>query len=136
MPIEVSDRIEQINRGTRLDDDNFYYTMNGSDIDFSVNAIIEDEYDTVGLDQSTDVKYIIRNASSTPIQTPGVSLNDNDIIVYNGSNWVLHKRVGNSETNFGIVYDKRTKLVYQYDATTNAWLPLLQKNGTIDGGTF
>ena len=135
MPIQVSDRIEQVNRGTRLDDDNFYYTMNGSDIDFSVNAIIEDENDTVGLIVATDVKYIIRNASSTPIATPGVSLNNNDIIAYNGSSWVLHKRVSNAETSFGIVYDKLTKLVYQYDAT-NGWLPLLQKNGTIDGGTF
>jgi len=136
MPIQVSDRIEQSNRGIRLEDENFYYSINGSDIDFSVNAIIEDENDTVGLIVATDVKYIIRNASSTPIATPEVSLNNNDIIAYNGSNWVLHKRVSNPETNFGIVYDKRTKLVYQYDATTNAWLPLLQKNGTIDGGTF
>jgi hypothetical protein len=136
MPIQVSDRIEQQNRGTRLDDDNFYYTMNGSDIDFSVNAIIEDVNDTVGLVVALDVKYIIRNASSTPIATPGVDVANNDIIAYNGSNWVLHKRVSNAETSFGIVYDKRTKLVYQYDAIALAWLPLLQKNGTIDGGTF
>jgi hypothetical protein len=135
MPIQVSERIEQVNRGTRLDDDNFYYAVNGSDIDFSVNGIIEDVNDTVGLEVALDVKYIIRNASSTPIATPGVSLNNNDIIAYNGSSWVLHKRVSNAETSFGIVYDKRTKLVYQYDAT-NGWLPLLRKNGTIDGGTF
>lgn len=135
MPIQVSERIEQVNRGTRLDDDNFYYAVNGSDIDFSVNGIIEDVNDTVGLEVALDVKYIIRNASSTPIATPGVSLNNNDIIAYNGSSWVLHKRVSNAETSFGIVYDRRTKLVYQYDAT-NGWLPLLRKNGTIDGGTF
>ena len=134
MPIQVADRIEQTNRSTRLEDANFYYSVNGSDIDFSVDGILESNGDSY--EQVTDKKYIIRNSASIPMSTPGISVNDNDILAYDGSSWVLHKRVSNAETNFGIVYDKRTKLVYQYDATTNAWLPLLQKNGTIDGGTF
>ena len=134
MPIQVADRIEQTNRSTRLEDANFYYSVNGSDIDFSVDGILESNADSY--ETATDKKYIIRNSASIPMSTPGISVNNNDILAYDGSSWVLHKRVSNAETNFGIVYDKRTKLVYQYDATTNAWLPLLQKNGTIDGGTF
>jgi len=133
MPIQVADRIEQTNRSTRLEDANFYYSVNGSDIDFSVDGILESNVDSY--EQVTDKKYIIRNSASIPMPTPGISVNNNDILAYDGSSWVLHKRVSNAETNFGIVYDKRTKLVYQYDAT-NGWLPLLQKNGTIDGGTF
>jgi len=133
MPIEVADRIEQGNRGGRLENSNFYYSVNGSDIDFSVDGILESNVDSY--DQATDKKYIIRNSTSIPMATPGISVNDNDILAYDGSSWVLHKRVSNPETSFGIVYDRRTKLVYQYDAT-NGWLPLLRKNGTIDGGTF
>lgn len=133
MPIEVADRIEQGNRGGRLENSNFYYSVNGSDIDFSVDGILESNADSY--DQATDKKYIIRNSASIPMSTPGISVNDNDILAYDGSSWVLHKRVSNPETSFGIVYDRRTKLVYQYDAT-NGWLPLLRKNGTIDGGTF
>ena len=133
MPIQVADRIEQTNRSTRLEDANFYYSVNGSDIDFSVDGILESNVDSY--EQVTDKKYIIRNSASIPMPTPGISVNNNDILAYDGSSWVLHKRVSNAETNFGIVYDKSTKLVYQYDAT-NGWLPLLRKNGTIDGGTF
>ena len=133
MPIQVADRIEQTNRGTRLEDANFYYSVNGSEIDFSVDGILESNVDSY--EQATDKKYIIRNSASIPMLTPGISVNNNDILAYDGSAWVIHKRVSNAETNFGIVYDKSTKLVYQYDAT-NGWLPLLRKNGTIDGGTF
>jgi hypothetical protein len=133
MPIQVADRIEQTNRSTRLEDANFYYSVNGSDIDFSVDGILESNVDSY--EQATDKKYIIRNSASIPMPTPGISVNNNDILAYDGSAWVIHKRVSNAETNFGIVYDKSTKLVYQYDAT-NGWLPLLRKNGTIDGGTF
>ena len=133
MPIEVADRIEQGNREGRLENSTFYYSVNGSDIDFSVDGILESNVDSY--DQATDKKYIIRNSASIPMPTPGISVNNNDILAYDGSSWVLHKRVANAETSFGIVYDRRTKLVYQYD-TDNGWLPLLRKNGTIDGGTF
>jgi hypothetical protein len=138
MPIQVADRIEQANRGGRLETpEDFFYTMNGSDIDFSVDGILENNNDP--FDTIVGKKYIIRNISAVGLPpTSGVSINANDIITYDGSNgmnWVLYKRVSNAETNFGIVYDKSTKLVYQYDET-NGWLPLLRKNGTIDGGTF
>jgi hypothetical protein len=61
MQIEVADRIEQGNRGGRLENSNFYYSVNGSDIDFSVDGILESNTDSY--DQATDKKYIIRSRS-------------------------------------------------------------------------
>jgi hypothetical protein len=61
-------------------------------------------------------------------------LADNDVVRHNGTEWQIFKSVGNSETNYGIVYDKRTQLFYQYDSS-NGWKPLL-RSGKIDGGTF
>ena len=57
MPIEVADRIAQGNREGRLENSTFYYSVNGSDIDFSVDGILESNVDSY--DQATDKKYII-----------------------------------------------------------------------------
>ena len=132
MPITVADRIESVNRQSNVRTSDFFHTMNTSDIDFSVQAIL-----TSGGDAVVEVygnKYIIKNHQSTPITPP--NLGSGDIVIYNGTEWVIYKSVQNEETNFGLVYDKNTKLFYQYDAT-NGWVALyVRKNGTIDGGTF
>ena len=132
MPITVADRIEQTNRQSNVRTSDFFHTMNTSDIDFSVQAILTSSGDAVV--EVYGNKYIIKNHQSTPI-TP-LNLGSGDIVIYNGTEWVIYKSVQNEETNFGLVYDKNTKLFYQYDAT-NGWVALyVRKNGTIDGGTF
>jgi hypothetical protein len=132
MPITVADRIEQTNRQSNVRTSDFFHTMNTSDIDFSVQAIL-----TSGGDAFVEVygnKYIIKNVNASPLALP--NLGSGDIVIYNGTEWVIYKSVANQETNFGLVYDKNTKLFYQYDAI-NGWVALyVRKNGTIDGGTF
>jgi hypothetical protein len=130
MPIKFADIIVQNNRENSVLTSAFYHLMNSSDIDFSVDKILENGSETIS--EVANVKYIIRNASSSPISI--ANLNNNDIVRYNGLNWEIHKSVGNSETTFGIIYDKRTESFYQYDST-NGWKPLL-RSGKIDGGTF
>lgn len=132
MPITVADRIESVNRQSNVETSDFFHTMNTSDIDFSVQAILTSNLDTVVATYGN--KYIIKNHTSTPITPP--NLGSGDIVIYNGTDWVVYKSVKNPETNFGLVYDKNTKLFYQYDAI-NGWVALyVRKNGTIDGGTF
>ena len=132
MPITVADRIEQTNRQSNVTTSDFFHTMNTSDIDFSVQAILTSSEDAVV--EVYGNKYIIKNINNSPISPPNTY--SGDIVIYNGTEWVLYKSVQNQETNFGLVYDKNTKLFYQYDAT-NGWVALyVRKNGTIDGGTF
>lgn len=132
MPITVADRIESVNRQNNVRTSDFFHTMDTSDIDFSVQAILTSSQDAVVATYGN--KYIIKNHLSTQITPP--NLGSGDIVIYNGTEWVVYKSVQNQETNFGLVYDKNTKLFYQYDAT-NGWVALyVRKNGTIDGGTF
>ena len=132
MPITVADRIESVNRESNVRTSDFFHTMNTSDIDFSVQAILTSNLDTVVATYGN--KYIIKNTGNSPISPQYAG--SGDIAIYNGTEWVVYKSVQNQETNFGLVYDKNTKLFYQYDAT-NGWVALyVRKNGTIDGGTF
>ena len=132
MPITVADRIESVNRQSNVGTSDFFHTMNTSDIDFSVQAILTTKTDSYVATYGN--KYIIKNIDDSDI-TPQYA-DSGDIVIYNGTDWVVYKSVKNTETNFGLVYDKNTKLFYQYDAT-NGWVALyVRKNGTIDGGTF
>ena len=132
MPITVADRIESVNRQSNVGTSDFFHTMNTSDIDFSVQAILTTKTDSYVATYGN--KYIIKNIDDSDI-TPQYA-DSGDIVIYNGTEWVIYKSVQNEETNFGLVYDKNTKLFYQYDAT-NGWVALyVRKNGTIDGGTF
>lgn len=132
MPITVADRIESVNRESNVRTSDFFHTMNTSDIDFSVQAILTSSGDTVVATYGN--KYIIKDITKSTLTPPGAE--SGDIVIYNGTDWVVYKSVKNTETNFGLVYDKTTKLFYQYDAT-NGWVALyVRKNGTIDGGTF
>ena len=131
MPITVADRIESVNRQSNVGTSDFFHTMNTSDIDFSVQAILTGGETVVEVYGN---KYIIKNINNSPISP--LNADSGDIVIYNGTEWVIYKSVQNQETNFGLVYDKNTKLFYQYDAT-NGWVALyVRKNGTIDGGTF
>ena len=132
MPITVADRIESVNRQSNVGTSDFFHTMNTSDIDFSVQAILTTKTDSYVATYGN--KYIIKNIDDSDI-TPQYA-DSGDIVIYNGTDWVVYKSVKNTETNCGLVYDKNTKLFYQYDAT-NGWVALyVRKNGTIDGGTF
>ena len=130
MAIRLGDRIEQANRENTVGLSDYFYLMDGSDVNFAVEKILEAYGDPV--EEVLNNKYIVRNAASTPISPPG--LGNNDIIRYNGDDWEIFKDVSNPKTNFGIIYDKKTQLFYQYDST-NGWKSFI-RSGKIDGGTF
>jgi hypothetical protein len=130
MPIRVAATVMPLNRDENVRSSDFFYTINTSDIDLSIDAILANASETIS--STLNTKYIILNTASSPISVPNLA--NNDIVIHDGNDWVLHKSVGNTETNFGLVFDKRTQLFYQYDST-NGWKPLL-RSGKIDGGTF
>lgn len=133
MAVKVADNFQQSNRPNLLFTSDWYYLMDASDIDIGVEAILENSGES--LVETVNTKYIVRYANNKPAGLASLTaLENNDIVRYTGTSWEIHKDVTNTETNFGIVFDKRTKLFYQYDPT-NGWKSLL-RSGKIDGGTF
>jgi|LauGreDrversion4_2_1035121.scaffolds.fasta_scaffold13607_3 hypothetical protein len=133
MAVKIADNIEPTNRDSLALSSAWFYLLYGSDVDVGVEAILENSSETV--DATVNNKYIVRSASNKPSALNSVAaLENGDIVMYNGNTWEIHKDVSNTKSNYGFVFDKRTKLLYQYD-TTNGWLPLL-RSGKIDGGTF
>lgn len=133
MAVKIADNIEQYNRDALALSSAFFYLMYGSDVDIGVEAILTARSDTV--DATPYNKYIVTDQSNRPPALDSVAnLENNDIVMYNGNAWEIHKDVTNSKTNYGLVYNKQTKLIYQYDPT-NGWKSLL-RSGKIDGGTF
>jgi hypothetical protein len=130
MAIRIGDTLEPANRENTVLTSDYFYVVDGSDINFAVEKILENSGESISATVNT--KYIVRTVSSSPISLPNLA--DNDVVRHNGTEWQIFKSVGNSETNYGIVYDKRTQLFYQYDSS-NGWKPLL-RSGKIDGGTF
>ena len=130
MSIRLGDSIEQSGRENTVGLSDYFYIMDGSDVNFAVEKILESAGETV--ETITNYKYVVKNAASSPISPEG--LGNNDIVRYNGNVWEIFKDVSNAKTNFGIIYDKRTQLFYQYDST-NGWKSLI-RSGKIDGGTF
>jgi hypothetical protein len=130
MAIRLGDKIEQSNRENTVGLSDYFYLVDGVDVNFAVESIIEAEGDPVQTEVNN--KYIVRNAASSPISPQG--LGNNDIVRYNGNDWEIFKDVSNTKTDFWIVYDKKTKLFYQYDSI-NGWKSLI-RSGKIDGGTF
>lgn len=130
MAIRVGDNLEQSNRQNTLFTSDFFYIMDSSDINFAIEKFLEAGDNNYI--ESVGNKYVILEAGQNNITPAG--LGHNDIVKYDGNEWVIFKDVSNSETNFGIIYDKETKLFYQYDPT-EGWIPIL-KSGQIDGGTF
>jgi hypothetical protein len=133
MAVRLADNIEQYNRDALALSSAFFYLMYGSDIDIGVEAILENSSETIAA--QTYNKYIVRLANNKPAALDSLTtLENNDIVMYNGTAWEIHKDVSNTRTNYGFVYDKRTNLIYQYDSS-NGWKSLL-RSGKIDGGTF
>ena len=130
MALRIGDNIEQSNRENTVGLSDYFYLMDGSDVNFGVEKILENGSESV--ETEVNYKYVVKNAASSPISPP--DLGNNDIVRYNGNEWEIFKDVSNTKTNFGIIYDKRTQLFYQYDST-NGWKSLI-RSGKIDGGTF
>ena len=130
MAIKIGDTLEPANRENTVMTSDYFFVVDGADINFAVDKILENASETISATVNT--KYIVRSTSSSPISI--ANLANNDVVRHNGTEWQIFKSVGNSETNYGIIYDKRTQLFYQYDPT-NGWKPLL-RSGKIDGGTF
>ena len=130
MALRIGDNIEQSNRENTVGVSDYFYLMDGSDVNFAVEKILENGSESV--ETVVNYKYVVKNALSSPISPP--DLGNNDIVRYNGNEWEIFKDVSNTKTNFGIIYDKRTQLFYQYDST-NGWKSLI-RSGKIDGGTF
>jgi len=130
MALRIGDNIEQSNRENTVGLSDYFYLMDGADVNFAIESILEAAGDPVQTEVNN--KYIVRNAASSPISPQG--LGNNDIVRYNGNDWEIFKDVSNAKTNFGIIYDKKTQLFYQYDST-NGWKSLI-RSGKIDGGTF
>jgi hypothetical protein len=130
MALRLGDKIEQANRENTVGLSDYFYLIDGADVNFAVESILEAEGDPVQTEVNN--KYIVRNAASSPISPQG--LGNNDIVRYNGNDWEIFKDVSNTKTDFGIIYDKKTKLFYQYDSI-NGWKSLI-RSGKIDGGTF
>lgn len=131
---------QQGRRGNVTIPGSFFYLTDISDVDISVEKIINDSGDPI--EQILNYKYIILDVNNMPPSLLGLSgtIGNGDIVrfIYDSSTnlygWELYKDVSNSKTDNGLVYDKRTKKYYQYDSV-NGWKPIL-RSGAIDGGTF
>lgn len=133
MAVKIADNIEPTNRDSLALSSAFFYLLYGSDVDVGVEAILENSSETI--DPTVNKKYVVRYANNKPSALDSLTaLENNDIVMHNGNGWEIHKDVSNERTNYGFVFDKRTKLVYQYDST-NGWKSLI-RSGKIDGGTF
>ena len=130
MSLRIGDSIEQSGRENTVGLSDYFYIMDGSDVNFAVEKILENQTESV--EPIINYKYVVKNEADSPISPEG--LGNNDVVRYNGNAWEIHKKVSNTKTNFGIIYDKRTQLFYQYDST-NGWKSLI-RSGKIDGGTF
>jgi hypothetical protein len=135
MPVEVPSNMVQIGRSVRVEQgspSNFYHLSHVMDTDISVKGILGTGYITSSpTNPSVGDKYII--VVGSPISISGSD--NNDILEWNGSAWTLFLDVSNTLTNFGMVYDRNTKRVYQSDST-EGWRTLIVSKSTIDGGTF
>ena len=130
MALRIGDSIEQSGRENTVGLSDYFYIMDGSDVNFAVEKILEDQTESV--ETVNNYKYVVKNAADSPISPEG--LGNNDVVRYNGNAWEIFKDVSNAKTNFGIIYDKRTQLFYQYDST-NGWKSLI-RSGKIDDRTF
>ena len=130
MALRIGDTLEQSGRENTVGLSDYFYIMDGSDVNFAVEKILEDQTESV--ETVNNYKYVVKNAANSPMSPEG--LGNNDIVRYNGNAWEIFKDVSNTKTNFGIIYDKRTQSFYQYDST-NGWKSLI-RSGKIDGGTF
>lgn len=132
MPIVLSTSISQSDRSNRVSSPSaFYHLVEGADVDLSVEKILGPAPDTYNSPPQFGDKYILR--STDAISPDGANLND--IVIWDGNEFIIHQKMTNTKTRFGLVFDKRTKKFYHYVDATTGWVPIL-RSGSVDGGTF
>lgn len=138
MPIRLADTLKQFGREGSVGSSGYFPLVESQDVNFSVEMIVESG-DCVGnIDTSSSgigKKYIIGPTSClTPTTTP--TIDTWDIVMYTQTGWEIYQDVSNTETNHGIVYDRRTQKFLQYSgSSTLGWVSIIRSGG-IDGGTF
>lgn len=133
MPLVISSNLTQDSRRERVkSDDDFFHLAHSVDVDFSVDLINNGLADDIP-PQIYGRKTIIKNASNSKITI--MDLQNNDIVMWDGDEWIIYMRVNNPQSNNSVVYDKRTQKFYKY-SPSDGWVALLDSKSTIDGGTF
>ena len=134
MAIELATNLRQLGRKGTVSTDAFFPLIESQDVNFAVEKVL-----SAGKELNTPLvighKYI--RAGSIYQPTP-MGSSDGDVVRYTGipnEEWELYLDVSNSETNYGIVFDRETRRFLQYETTTNSWIAML-KSGSVDGGTF
>lgn len=135
MPIEVATDITQQGRRDRVSDADFFYIIEGADVDLGVEAIIQGS----DLPDSPSVgdKYLLF-PGRTMFTPEGISNATGDYFVVEflgNNNWGIILDCTNAKTPFGLVFVKNLKKFYQFVDSTIGWKPLLA-SGSVDGGTF
>jgi hypothetical protein len=133
MPIEIATDITQQGRSDRVSDDDFFYIIEGADVDLGVEAIIQGSDLPTSL--SVGKKYLLFPGRT--VFTPS-GINNTDYFVVKSlgnNNWSIVLDCQNEKTPFGLVFVKSLKKFYQFIDNTIGWKPLLA-SGSVDGGTF
>lgn len=134
MAIELASTLRQLGRNGNVSTSAYFPLVESQDVNFSVEKVMVTG-SSLTSPLATGQKYIIGAGSSL---TPP-NADTNDIVRYTGypspNEWELYLDVSNTETNYGIVFDRERKLFLQYSSDEQQWIPML-KSGMIDGGTF
>jgi len=133
MPIEIATNITQQGRSDRVRDDDFFYIVEGADVNLGVEAIIQGSDLPSSL--SVGKKYLLfpERTMFTPSGIPNTGY---FVVESLGNNiWNIVLDCQNEKTPFGLVFVKNLKKFYQFVDTTIGWKPLLA-SGSVDGGTF
>jgi len=131
MPLEFSSSFTQDSRKSRVSSpDTFFHLMHSVDVDHAVD-LINDGIGDFAPPEIYGRKAIIKNATSSFASPEGLA--NNDIVMWNGTNWEIYMDVSNPEMNNSIVYDKRTQKFYQY-TPSSGWVAIVA--GDINGGTY
>jgi hypothetical protein len=133
MPIEVATDITQQGRSDRVSDEDFFYIIEGADVNFGVERIIQGS--DIPSSPSTGDKFLVF-PGRTLFTPPEIDNTGHFVIEYLGNgNWGIVLDCENAKTAVGLVFVKDIKKFYQFVDNTIGWKPLLA-SGSVDGGTF
>lgn len=134
MAIELASTLRQLGRKGNVSTSAYFPLVESQDVNFAIEKIMKSG-SALNSPLATGQKYIIGVAS--PLAVEGADIND--VVRYTGypspNEWEVYLDVSNTETNYGIVFDRERKLFLQYNSDEQQWVPML-KSGMIDGGTF
>lgn len=131
MPISFPSSLIQADRKNRVTGvSNFFHIVEAEDINYAVEKILKQGDLPLPNPQLGD-KYLLFSVDTFQPENAMVY----DIVMWDGTKWIVYLNVRNSKTPFGLVFDKETKKFYHYVDTQAGWLPLL-RSGSVDGGTF